>query len=48
MGKPRQQSRRAKAYSLVGQYGGVPQSERIAAIKIEDPYDTSASALRPP
>ncbi len=49
MAKSRQPSKpHRRAHSLLDQYGKRSQSERIAAIKIEDPYDTSASALRPP
>jgi hypothetical protein len=54
MAKPRPPTkpRRPRAHSLLPQYGKRLQSERIAAIKIEDPYDTSAhrtaTAVAPP
>jgi hypothetical protein len=52
MGKPRQPSRKAKAYSLLGHYRGGRQSNHVAAIAIEDPYASvahiEASAVSPP
>ena len=49
MGKRRRESAKprapgAKVHSRLDQYAGIPQSERIAAITIDDPYATSAHA----
>jgi hypothetical protein len=54
MAKPRPPSKphRPRAHSLLNQYGKRLQSERIAAMKIEDPYASSAhqvvTAVAPP
>jgi hypothetical protein len=50
--RPPTKPRRPRAHSLLPQYGKRSQNQRIAAIKIEDPYDTSAhspaTAVAPP